>query len=236
MSVPADRPVMLVTGARKGIGRALARNYAERDYLVVGCSRKNSDFVHRNYRHYELDVADEVSTVELIRAVNREYGRLDCIINNAGIASMNSAFLTPASSFDRVMATNVRGTFLISREGAKVMRKSARGRIVNFTSVAVPFDLEGEAVYAASKSAVERLTRVLAREFAPLGITVNAIGPAPTATDLTSGVPSEKIDALVKRLAIPRLGSMEDVVNVVDFFINPSSDFITGQIIYLGGA
>jgi len=106
---------------------------------------------------------------------------------------------------------------------------------VNLTTVAVPMRLEGEAIYAASKAAVEMLTRVLARELAPMGITCNAVGPTPIETDLIRGIPRAKIDRLVASQAIPRLGQPADVANVIDFYLRPESDFITGQVIYLGG-
>ncbi|NNL30780.1 MAG: SDR family oxidoreductase, partial [Gemmatimonadetes bacterium] len=109
------------------------------------------------------------------------------------------------------------------------------GRIVNFSTVAVPLALEGEAAYAASKAAVESLTRVLAKELGSMGITVNAVGPTPIDTDLVRGVPEEKIQALVARQAIGRLGRYEDVTNVVDFYLRPESSFVTGQVVYLGG-
>jgi 3-oxoacyl-[acyl-carrier protein] reductase len=116
------------------------------------------------------------------------------------------------------------------------MRKHQYGRIVNLTTVAVPLSLEGESIYVASKSAVEALTRVMSRELAPFGITVNAVGPTPVETDLIRNVPRDKIEEIVHRLAIKRLGQPADVFNVVEFFIRPESDYITGQIIYLGGA
>ena len=129
------------------------------------------------------------------------------------------------------------GTFLFCREAARLMSAKAPrgGRIVNFATVATPLKLEGEAAYAASKAAVVTLTEVLAREFAPFGITVNAVGPTPIETDLIKSVPRAKMDALIARQAIPRMGTMDDVANVIDFFLRPESDFVTGQVVYLGG-
>ena len=120
------------------------------------------------------------------------------------------------------------------RETAKQMSRTGGGRIIN-TSIANPLNLEGEAIYAASKAAVESLTKTAAKELAEMNITVNAIGPTPVETDLIKLVPKEKIDSLVKQQSIQRLGTHEDILNAVDFFIKPQSDFITGQILYLGG-
>jgi 3-oxoacyl-[acyl-carrier protein] reductase len=116
------------------------------------------------------------------------------------------------------------------------MMRAKVGRIVNFSTVAVPLRLEGESVYGASKAAIEHLTRVAARELGSSGITVNAVGPAPVDTDLVRSVPAEKIDALIARQAVRRLGTFADVIHVVDFFIDPRSSFVTGQLLYLGGA
>jgi 3-oxoacyl-[acyl-carrier protein] reductase len=167
--------------------------------------------------------------------IRKRLGGLDGLIYNAGIAAMNHALLTPLDSVRRVLETNVVGTFLLCREAAKLMRSARGGRIVNLTTVAVPLRLEGESIYAASKAAVEMLTRILARELAPLGITCNAVGPTPIATDLIGGVPADKIDRLLAMQAIHRLGEPRDVANVTDFFLRPESDFITGQVLYLGG-
>jgi 3-oxoacyl-[acyl-carrier protein] reductase len=237
MPEAGERPVALVTGARAGIGRAIAAHLVDAGYAVVGCSRKPEDRpLEGAYTHVLCDVTDESAVVELVRGIRRAHGRLDVLVNNAGVASMNHFLLTPGATLRRILATNVEGVFAVSREAAKLMRKRSFGRIVNLSTVAVPLHLAGEAAYAASKSAVEELTRVLARELGPLGITCNAIGPTPIKTDLIAGVPDEAIAKIVERMPIARLGEFRDVLNVLDFFIAPASDFVTGQVIYLGGA
>lgn len=228
-------PVTLITGASKGIGRFLAEHYLAQGHTVVGCSRGDTDLAAPDYLHATLDVSDEAACKDLMAEVRKRFGTLDNLINNAGIASMNHALLTPLATLDRVLRTNVEGTFLYSREAAKLMQRSGGGRIVNFSTVAVALDLEGEAAYVASKAAVESLSRVLARELAPYKITVNTVGPVPIETDLTRGVPRDKLDKLVRRQAIKRFGEFDDVANVVDFFLSDKSAFVTGQCIYLGG-
>lgn len=230
-----DNQVVLITGTRKGIGNELAKYYVEKGLQVVGCSREPFKDKLKNYQHFCLDVADEAQVKQLFVEIRKQYNRLDVLINNAGIASMNHILLTPLTTVHKILNTNFIGTFLFCRESAKLMQRNKYGRIVNFATVAVPLKLEGEAVYAASKSAIVSLTEVLARELALFGITVNAVGPTPIETDLIRSVPKEKIDSIIQRQAVHRLGKFTDVSNVIDFFIKPESDFITGQVIYLGG-
>jgi 3-oxoacyl-[acyl-carrier protein] reductase len=231
----AENTVLLITGTRKGIGRALVEHYADRGCHVVGCSRSPFGGELPNYRHYCLDVGDELAVKRMFLEIRKQEGRLDVLINNAGIASMNHSLLTPIAAVNKIMETNFTGTFLFCREAARLMQLHRYGRIVNFATVAVPLKLEGEAVYAASKAAVISLTQILAREFAEFGITVNAIGPTPIRTDLIGGVSREKLDALIQRQAIRRYGEPRDVIHVIDFFVKPTSDFVTGQVIFLGG-
>lgn len=230
-----DSKVMLITGSRKGIGHFLSEYYLRRNYLVEGCSRNPTEWKDPNYVHHLVDIADESQVKTMCANIRERHGRLDVIINNAGIASMNHLLLTPLETVDKIINTNLKGTFLVCREGAKLMKIRRFGRIVNFSTVAVPMQLEGEAVYAASKSAVETLTKIMARELSEFGITCNVVGPTPIETDLIRGIPKEKIDRLINNLAIKQLGKFKDVANVINFFIKPESDFITGQVIYLGG-
>ena len=235
MSDEPEREVVLITGTRRGIGQYLARHYIERGARVVGCSRQPDEQKLDGYTHFCLDVADEKAVQNMFRTVAEEMGRLDVLINNAGVGAMNHILLTPLTTVRKVMEVNYLGTFLCSREAAKLMRRRNYGRIVNMSSIGVSLHLEGEATYVASKGAVEELTRVMARELAPFNITCNLVGPSPLETDLTRGVPPEKMEALVQRLAIKRMSTFADIANVVEFFAKPESDYVTGQTIYLGG-
>ena len=229
------KKVMLLTGTSRGIGSYLAQYFSEQGWMVIGSSRSKSDFQSNNYRHFEVDLTKEDQVVSWIRSVMKDYGRIDAAINNAGIARMNHALLTPAKMVDRIIAVNLRATILVCREVGKVMQRKKYGRIINFSSVAVSLSLEGESVYVASKSAVEAYSRVLARELAGWNITVNVVAPPPVKTDMIKGIPEDVMKNLIDRMVIPRYGKFSDIANVLDFFLSPKSSMITGQIITIGG-
>jgi 3-oxoacyl-[acyl-carrier protein] reductase len=226
---------ILITGATRGIGQALAEHYLARGATVIGCGRGHASIEHERYFHSALDVADEDAVGDLFSMLRDRFGSVDAIINNAGVASMNVVALTPARVARRIMDTNFMGTFLFTHGGIRLLRRAPAPRIVNVTTIAVPLSLEGEAVYAASKSAVETFTRVTAREVGAFGITCNAVGPSPIRTALTDGVTPDTLDRLVARQAVPRWAEPGDVANVVDFFLSPCSGMVTGQVVYLGG-
>ncbi len=227
--------VVLITGTRTGIGRHLAEHFLNLGAIVEGCSRTAPDWQADRYHHHCLSVSDEGAVKAMVDDIRKRHGRLDILINNAGIASMNHILLTPLSTLDKIIETNLFGTFLMCREAVKLMQRRRYGRIVNLSTIAVNMRLEGEAAYAASKSAVETFTQILAKEVASFGITCNLVAPTPIETDLIRNVPEEKIQRIVDTQAIKRLGQFEDVSNVIDFFVKKESSFITGQIITLGG-
>ncbi len=226
---------MVITGTRKGIGRNLAEHYANNGYTVYGCSRNEITEVIPNYTHFCVDVSCESDVRKMIWEVRCRSKRLDVLVNNAGIASMNALLLTPMETVQKIFSTNFLGTFLFCREAARLMQRKKYGRIINFTTVADPLKLDGEAIYASSKAAVVKMTEILARELASFNITVNAVGPSPIKTDLTKSVPDQKLRDLLDRQAIKQFAGFADVVNVIDFFIRPESAFVTGQVLYLGG-
>jgi 3-oxoacyl-[acyl-carrier protein] reductase len=227
---------VLITGASRGIGEYLAHHYLAAGDIVTGCARSASTIHEERYTHATVDVSDEQQVRALFQDIRLRLGVLDVLINNAGIASMNPAALTPLDVARQIMATNFLGTFLFSHAAIRLLRRSATGRIVNLTSVAVPLRLDGEAIYASSKSAVETFTRIVAREVGRFGITCNAVGPSPIRTRLTANVADDAMEQLISRQAIPRWAEPKDVANVIDFFLQPESAMVTGQVVYLGGA
>lgn len=227
--------VMIITGTRKGVGKQLTEHYLEKGHVVAGCSRGETTIEHDAYTHFKLDISDERAVKSMVSDVYRRHNRIDVLINNAGTSSMNAIVLTPLSTVDTIFKSNVFGTFLFCREAAKIMMQMKYGRIINITSVAVPLLLEGEAVYAASKSAVETLTRIMGRELGRYNITCNNIGLSLVKTDAIRSIPQNTIQNVIDRLAIKRLAHIDDIVNVIDFLKRAESGYITGQTIYLGG-
>lgn len=227
--------IMIITGTSKGIGRYLAEYYVSKGFIVIGCSRSEPTIDSPLYKHYTLDVSDEYLVKNLFVDVRKKYGKLDYLINNAGTASMNHSLTTPVATVKRILDTNVVGMFIISRESVKLMKKNNFGRIVNFSSFAVPYRLEGESIYAASKAAVVSLTQVLSREYAKYNITVNAVAPPAVKTDLIRGVPDDKMLKLISRQSLQKYGTPDSVRHVIDFYLSEQSDLITGEVIYMGG-
>jgi 3-oxoacyl-[acyl-carrier protein] reductase len=227
--------VALVTGTSKGLGLAIARRLLDLGVTVAGVSRGEATIDDPRYTHFSADVTDEPACIQATRSAFDIAGRLDILVNNAGAASMNPVLLTPGSLVDRLIKVNYESTFWMSREAARYMHRRSYGRIVNVSSVAVPMALEGEAAYAAAKSAVETFSRIFAREVAGYGITCNVVGPAPVPTGLIANVAPAKIESLTRRLALARTCTAEEVAYAVEMFVRPEASGITGQILYLGG-
>ena len=227
---------IVISGTSRGIGKFLAEQLSK-DNTVIGLARspRAIDDANANYTHIQADVTDEKQVLAAFGEIRRSFGKIDALVNNAGIASMNHLCLTPLEAAKNVMNVNFFGTFLLTREASKLLRKSENPRIVNFSTVAVPLNLAGEAVYASSKAAIESFTKISAKELSRWKITVNAVGPVPVKTALIAGVPEDKIENLLEMQTIKRFGQPSDVLNVVEFFLKPESSFVTGQVLYLGG-
>ncbi len=227
---------ILITGTSRGIGKALSEYYLNEGHQVWGCSRSESSIKHGSYTHYSLDLMDEKQVLGMFDLMTKSEFDFDVLINNAGKASFNSFMMTPFETVQKVMGLNVNGLFLVSREAAKLMMiNKKKGRIVNISSVAAAQSLAGEAIYAASKSAVESLTKTMARELAKSGITVNSLGVSLYKSDLSSDIVCDKLQEVLNKQPLARWAKTSDITHTIDYFISPQSDFITGQSIYLAG-
>ena len=226
---------ILITGNRKGIGRNLSKMLLRQGYFVVGCSRSESDLIDANYLHITCDVSNSENIKYFFKTIKSKKISIDILINNAGIASMNHFITTPSKTSQNIFDINFQGTLNFSKYSSKMMIKKKWGRIINFSTVAVPLNLEGELSYAASKSAIEIATRIMSKELGSFGITVNSIGPNPINTDLIKTLSKDKIENILANQSIKRLGEFDDILNIVKFYISDESNFISGQNIYLGG-
>ena len=226
---------VLITGNRKGIGLFLTKYFLDQGKNVIGCSRSESNLQHKNHIHFLGDVSNEKDVLKIVREGYKKFGSIDILINNAGKASLNHSLLTPSKVVEDLFKTNFNGSFFFSKACAKYMIKKKYGRIINLSTIAVPLDLEGELIYASSKSAIEKMSRILSKELSSFNITVNTVGPTPIETDLIKVVPRDKIEAILNKQTLKRFGTMDDVLQVIKFFVSEDSSFITGQTIYLGG-
>lgn len=227
---------IFVSGCSRGLGLALAEHFLAAGDLVIGCSRGASLQVSDCFQHYQVDVTDSQQVSAMFRDIRSRFGYLDAVLNNAGAAAMSPFALQPATVSRNVFNLNVQAVLDVTHAALRLLRSAAHPRIVNFSSVAVPYRLEGEAVYSASKAAIEQWTRVLAHELGPMQITVNCVGPSPIRTDLLRGISEQNLQRLIDRQAIAKWATADDVTNVIDFFLRPESHMITGQVVYLGGA
>ena len=238
--------VAIVTGASRGIGAAIAQRLAQDGFKLVVNYTGNAEAAQRVVQTIEAaggqalavqaDVADADAVKRLFDAAVQAFGRVDVLVNNAGIMPPGLAHLadTDDATFDRLLAVNVKGTFNTLREAA--MRLAPGGRIVNFSSSVIGLALPGYAVYAATKSAVETLTHIMAKELRGKGITVNAIAPGPTATALfLDGKTPETIARLAHMAPLERLGTPDDIARAVAFLVSEDAGWINGQTLRANG-
>lgn len=226
---------VLVTGSSRGIGRLLAEHFLAEDAQVIGVARGEASLQHERYRHFRTDLADPAALQALFGQLRRDYERLDIVINNAAVLTSQYAMIMPAASAQAMLAVNLLAPFLVSREAAKLMRKSRWGRILNIGSMAASLEPEGDSVYAASKAGLATLANVMAKEFAAMNVTCNTLAITAIETDMLGQLPRDKIDAVVARLPIPRYATADDILNAVDFFVSERSGYITAQTLCLGG-
>ncbi|HEY4167479.1 MAG TPA: SDR family oxidoreductase [Reyranella sp.] len=236
--------VAIVTGASRGIGAAVAERLAQDGFAVVVNYSGSDAAAEALVRKIETaggralaakaDVADPAAVARLFEAAETAFGGVDVVVNNAGIMKLARLADSDDALFDSQVAVNLKGTFNMLREAARRLRGG--GRIVNFSSSVIGLKLETYGVYIATKAAIEGMTPVLARELRGHSITVNAIAPGPTATDLfLKGKSPELIDHMAKMNPLERLGTPQDIAAAVAFLVGPDGAWINGQVLRANG-
>lgn len=235
--------VALVTGATRGIGRAIALALAQAGMQVVGTATSEAGAAKitealaawAGCRGIVLDVTDGAALEAAIAAVVQQHGGLHVLVNNAGITRDTLAMRMKDDDWDAVLDTNLKAVFRASRAAVKPMMKQRYGRIVNITSVVGAAGNPGQANYAAAKAGVAGMTRALARELGSRNITVNCVAPGFIATDMTHGLPEAAKAALLAGIPLGRLGSAEEVAHAVAFLVSPGAGYITGTELHVNG-
>lgn len=237
--------VALVTGASRGIGRACALKLAECGYDVAvnynSNDAKAAEVVAeiakmgRKSAAFKANTADLKAVQDMFRDIQKTFGQLDVLVNNAGVVDDAYLLMINEDSLSRSLDINIKGYFHCAQGAALKMMSKKRGKIINISSVSSVLAVEGQGVYSATKGAVNSMTATLAKELAPRGITVNAVAPGFIETDMMDQIPVDKKEAYIKAIPMGHFGTAEDVANVVATLASPAFDYVTGQVIVLDG-
>ena len=236
--------IAIVTGASRGIGAAIAQRLAKDGATVIVNYAGKAEEAEAVVRAIEAaggravtakaDVSDPAAVARMFESAEAGFSGVDILVNNAGIMKLASIAASDDALFDSQIAVNLKGSFNAMREAAKRLRSG--GRIINFSTTVVGLKLETYGVYVATKAAVEGLTGILSKELRGKSITVNAVAPGPTGTDLfLNGKSPELIDRMAKMNPLERLGTPEDIANVVAFLASPEGGWINGQVLRANG-
>ncbi|CAB3643413.1 3-oxoacyl-ACP reductase FabG [Paraburkholderia rhynchosiae] len=244
MEKTLDKQIAIVTGASRGIGRAIAMELARQGATVIGTATSESgaaaiseafNAAGVSGRGAVLDVNDAAAAEALIDGTVKEFGALHVLVNNAGITQDQLAMRMKDDDWDAVVDTNLKSVFRLSRAVLRPMMKAKGGRIINITSVVGSAGNPGQINYAAAKAGVAGMTRALAREIGSRGITVNCVAPGFIDTDMTRTLPEEQQTALKTQIPLGRLGSPEDIAHAVAFLASPQAGYITGTTMHVNG-
>jgi 3-oxoacyl-[acyl-carrier protein] reductase len=244
MAKTLEKQIALVTGASRGIGRAIALELARQGATVIGTATSEAGAKGIDEalageglagRGVVLNVNDAAAVDALVDSTVKEFGALNVLVNNAGITQDQLAMRMKDDDWDAVLDTNLKSVFRLSRAVLRPMMKARGGRIINITSVVGSAGNPGQANYAAAKAGVAGMTRALAREIGSRGITVNCVAPGFIDTDMTKALPQEQQDALKTQIPLGRLGSPDDIAHAVAFLASPHAGYITGTTLHVNG-
>ncbi len=236
-----NKPIAIVTGAAKGIGRAICKKLAMEGFYIIAVDLDAdgglvliSELGNENAEFHNLSISNELQVNELFTTVKTKFGKINAVVNNAGIIRDNMIWKMSVEDFDAVINVNLKGTWLMCREAAIAMKEQNFGKIVNIASRAW-LGNRGQSNYSASKAGVVALTRVLALELGKFNISVNAVAPGLIDTPLTQKLGPDVLQKLIEAQPSKSMGSPADVANTVAFLVAEKTNFITGQTIYVDG-
>ena len=240
-----ENKVALVTGASRGIGRACATRLAECGYDVAVNYVSNEakaaeaaaeiERLGRRAITVRADTADLKAVQAMFREVHKAFGRLDVLVNNAGVVDDAYLLMINEDSLSRSLDINIKGYFHCAQQAALKMMSKKQGQIINISSVSSVLAVEGQGVYSATKGAVNSMTATLAKELAPRGIRVNAVAPGFIETEMIDAIPADKKEEYLKAVPMRRFGTAGDVANVVAALCSDAFSYMTGQVIVLDG-
>jgi len=227
------RNVIVITGTSRGIGYELALYFLEKkEYIVVGCSRGLPTISNENYKHYQLDVTNEIMVQEWARKVKKELQRVDILVCNVGLVSLGYVVGGLSLSVFRSFVDSILvSTFLVCREFSKIMAVQRSGRIINITSTLANLHMTGTSAYASSKVAVTEFTKILAQELSQYGVTCNLIAPSLVNTEAANEFGQKWRERVLEKHAIKRAIEPKELGHIVEFFSDKRSSIVTGQVI-----
>jgi 3-oxoacyl-[acyl-carrier protein] reductase len=230
--------IALVTGSARGIGRAIVERFAaEGAEMVISCDMIETEYNESNVKHTILNVTDRENIKEVVKKIVEEFGRIDILINNAGITKDGPFVRMTEDQWDSVINVNLKGVFNVTQAVAPVMTKKKYGSIVTLSSIAGLLGNVGQTNYSATKGGVISMSKTWAKELARKGaqIRANCVAPGFIETSMTHALPEKVVEGMLERIPLKRMGTVTDVVNTVLFLASDESSFITGETIAVTG-
>jgi len=225
--------VMVITGTSRGIGLEVAKYFLNKGFVVLGCSRGEGQISHLSYRHYRVDIRDEVAVRSWARKIKVEFGGVDILVCNVGLVQLGAvACTTSLSMFQDFINSILVSTFLVCREFSKMMIMQKKGRIINITSIMSELHAPGTSAYASAKKGVVEFTKVLANELVNYGVTCNVISPSLVSTESSSSFGKLWESNMLDMQTIKRPINPIELCPIIEFFISSEASILTGQVLY----